>query len=735
MTPRTPRTRFPTSLVVLGMALSFLALGAPHTLAAQSAPPSAQSAAAPSATAPATTAERALEAADFYRMVSLGDVEISPSGEFVAFTVTTIDEEENDRKSAIWLQELADGRPVGEPFRFTDPTRNSSSPQWSPDGSTLSFTSRRGEEDGSVWFIRVARPGGEAYRIDGVRASPLWSPDGGTIAFVAEPEEEEEKSAQERRVAPNAITQALDAKRFDGHVVTHRRYKSDGTFSWLPHPAHRQKSQLFVVPAEGGEARQLTDSPFNVRQVTWSPDGSWFAFSMNEMEDDELSLDPTGGVYTLPAQGGEPRLLVDLPGSQSQPAVSPDGRRVAFLHTGVWNAETEVMVVEVGADGTAQGDPVHVTAEWDRTPGAPFWTPDGRSIRWSATVNANTHVFEVDAGGGEVRAITQGDRSLGSVSVTDDGRFMAYTSTDPVSPDEVHVASADRTDGAGEVRLTGFNDAWVGEVALSPARRLVWTVGDGTEVEGWVIPPMGHAAGQSAPQSAPMILSIHGGPHSVYRNSFSSLFQILSGAGFYVLYINPRGSTSYGNEFKHAIHGGWGLIDEEDFITGVEAALRAFPDIDANRLGVTGGSYGGYMTNWLTARTDLFAAAVTRASISNWESLAKNTDSNLPHRPFDGASFQNRELYRASSPISYVENVTAPTLVIHGEHDFRTPLGEGEQWYQALQKMEIPSEFVLYPRSGHGIREPWLAADNQERTRQWFVHWLIDSPMRADGDH
>ena len=216
---------------------------------------------------------------------------------------------------------------------------------------------------------------------------------------------------------------------------------------------------------------------------------------------------------------------------------------------------------------------------------------------------------------------------------------------------------------------------------------------DGTAIEGWVIPPVGHRPGAARSGTRhPLVLNIHGGPHSAYRNAFSPMFHVLSGSGFYVFYVNPRGSTGYGNDFKHGIHGGWGLIDEEDFVTGIEAVLAAYPDVDPGRLGVTGGSYGGYMTNWLTARTDLFAAAVTRASISNWESLAKTTDSTLPHRPSDGASFEQREAYRAMSPISYVENVRTPTLVVHGEHDFRTPLGEGEQWYQALTKLGVPTE-------------------------------------------
>lgn len=671
--------------------------------------------------------DRGFAPEDTYRIVSVGGVEISPTGAHVAFTVTEVLEEENARRTTIWIQELREGEPVGAPIRFTDPSRNSTSPAWSPDGRLLSFTSSRDDgEEGSTWFIRVGPPGGEAFRIEGVRATPLWSPDGRAMAFLGAPSDHEEVERQARRIAPDAITSGLDPRRFDGHVVTQRRYKSDGTFTWLPHPDHQAKNQLHLLPAEGGEARQITDLPLTVRQAGWAPDGQWLVFSVDEAEPEEGSLDPSTSIHAIGADGSGLRRIVEMEGGQSAPIISPDGRFVAFLHTPAWDAETEVAVVEVGPGGVAQGEPRILTAAWNRTPGAPHWTPDGRALRWTSLSDANTHLFEVPLAGGEVRQVTTGDRTLGSISTTADGRYVAYTSEDPVSPGEVFVADAA---GGSERRITGFNDTWLEDVALAPARRIEWRVADGTPIEGWVIPPVGHEAGGSYP----LVMNIHGGPHSAYRNAFSPMFHVLSASGFYVFYVNPRGSTGYGNDFKHAIHAGWGLIDEEDFLTGIDAVLAAYPDVDPGRLGVTGGSYGGYMTNWLTARSDRFAAAVTRASISSWESLAKTTDSTLPHRPFDGASFEQREAYRAMSPLSYVENVRTPTLIVHGEHDFRTPLGEGEQWYQALKKLGVPTEFVLYPRSAHGIREPWLAADNMERTRQWFAHWLGAGGALADG--
>ncbi len=673
------------------------------------------------ASAPLHAQPRGLTPQDAMRLVSIGDVALSPTAAHVAFTVTTVNEKDNNRSTALWLRALRNGQPVGEAVRFTDPTRNSSAPRWSPDGTVLGFTSRRGEEEGSTWFLRVGGLGGEAYRIEGVRGSPVWSPDGRFIAYTAEPERKEKPSAKALRIAPNGITKPLDAERFDGYQITHLRYKRDGTFTFLPHPALVPKRQLFVVPASGGTPRQVTTVPHNVGDFEWAPSGSYFVYAGNPKEDDELNLDPSSRIWVVPVDGGTPAEPFSLPGGVASPAISPDGTKLAFLHTAAWNAETQLHVVDIDARGMARGTPRNLTAAWDRTAGAPWWTPDGRAIRWTATVHGNAHVYEVAASGGAVRQVTTGDRVIANVSVAADGQTMAYTATSPVSPADAFMS--DRT-GSREVRVSAFNDSLLGTIARQPATRLTWTVRDGTEIEGWVIPPVGYEPGRQYP----MVLNIHGGPHSAYTSAFSTGFHTLSASGFFVFYLNPRGSTGYGNAFKHAIQNAWGIVDEEDFITGVETVLQRYPDIDRARLGVMGGSYGGFMTNWLTARTKLFAAGVSRASIASWEAMAGTTDSNQPARAFDGLYHEQRDTWRKNSPISYVENVTAPTLVIHGENDFRTPLSEGQIWYASLKKLGVPTEFLIYPRSGHGITEPWLAADAQERSRQWMVHWLIEQP-------
>lgn len=665
--------------------------------------------------------QRGFQPQDYYRLVSVSDVNVSPAGDFVAFAVTTVVEEENERHREIWMQRLDSGRPVGDPARFTDPTRESSSPRWSPDGTVLAFSSRRGD-DNSVWFVRVAGVGGEAFHIEGVDASPVWSPDGEWIAFVKAPETDDEEKPREGWISPDAITSTLDAKRFDGRVITSMRYKRDGVLSLRPDPSVRGKSQVFVVSAQGGEARQVTDVAFGVGQLQWLGGGT-ILFSGNVMEDDELNRELTGDLFAVDVTTGEVTTLTENPGNESRAAVSPDGGRLAFVGSPARGEQSDLYVVDVAANGTFEGQPLNITGDWDLSPGTPRWTPDGRALRFSSGIGGNSHVFEVAAGGGGVRQVTTGDRRLGSVSASDDGAVMAYTVTDAVTPPEVYVA---RGDGSQETRLTSFNDELLAELELMPAEPLTWRVADGTEIEGWVIKPVGYVRGRSYP----MILKIHGGPHGAYGNTFFPTFHALSNAGFFVLYPNPRGSTGYGHDFTYATRGKWGEMDQEDYLKGVDAVLSKYSDVDGSRVGVSGGSYGGFMTNWLTATTDRFAAAVTSRSISNWESWWGSSDAQgLTEHEFYGPPWEQRELYRRLSPISYVENVTAPTLIIHSESDYRTPIGDGEQWFMSLMKRDVPVELVRYPRSSHGLSrtgEPWLLVDRLERLQSWFSYWLIE---------
>jgi len=458
----------------------------------------------------------------------------------------------------------------------------------------------------------------------------------------------------------------------------------------------------------------------------WSPDSRTILFTGDEREDDEYNTEQTANIYAVARDGGPVKTLTTNPGSERGPVFSPDGTKLAYTVTPARGAQTDLMVVDVEADGTFKGQPRNLTADYDEGPGGAVWLPGGQALRFSDAVTGNQHLFEVSLAGA-VRQVTTGDRTLGAFSTDEAQTFMAYTVSTPAQPTEVFTANSD---GSGEARVTSLNDEWMKAVTLTPAERLTWTVKDGTTIEGWVIKPLGYAPGRTYP----MILKIHGGPHGAYGNIWFDQFQMLSAAGFFVLYTNPRGSTSYGHAYTYATKDHWGEVDTEDYLGGVDAALAKYADIDPKRVGISGGSYGGFMTCWLTATTDRFAAAVTARTIVNWESWYGMSDAQgLTEYEFSGAPWETRETYRRLSPIAYVEHVTAPTLILEGENDWRTPMGEGEQWFMMLKKRKVPAELVRYPRSSHGLSrtgEPWLLVDRLERIKSWFVYWLIEHPEK-----
>jgi dipeptidyl aminopeptidase/acylaminoacyl peptidase len=666
---------------------------------------------------------RGFQPTDYYDVVTVGEVAMAPLGDMVAFTLTRVVEEENRRQREIWMQPLSNGRPDGAPFRFSDPTEKSSAPRWSPDGSVLSFQSKRGDDDNATWFVRVSGPGGEAFHIRGVSGPPVWSADGRFIAYLDTPLDADARLERKGWISPSAVSRTLDRERFDGRVITSMRYKRDGRLLLQPDPSVQKPKQLFVVSASGGAPRQLTDLPFKKNGVQWSPDGRRVYFSGDERDSDEYTDELTRDLWVVRVTDGSTMRITPNPGSESSLALSPDGSRIAYRLSPERGGPTDLMVAELGSDGRIVGMPTNLTAAWDLIPGAAEWSSDGTGLLFGARTGGDRHLFRVSATGGPVIQLTRGERQLSSISRSDRGHVMAYVSTNATTPIELYVS---RGDGSGERRATSFHDDLLSKISLVEPQRLAWMVGDSVQVEGWIIPPVGYTPGRSYP----MILKIHGGPHSAYGNSFFPTFHVLSSAGFFVLYANPRGSDGYGQEFRYATRGKWGQVDAEDFLRGVETALARYPDIDPLRLGVSGGSYGGFMTNWLTATTDRFSAAVTSRSISNWESWWGTSDSpGLTEFEFYGAPWERRDLYRRLSPISYVENVRAPTLIIHSENDYRTPIGDGEQWFMSLKKLGVPVEMVRYPRSSHGLSrngEPWLLVDRLERIRSWFVHWLIE---------
>ncbi|MCY4398563.1 MAG: S9 family peptidase [Gemmatimonadetes bacterium] len=661
---------------------------------------------------------RPVELEDYYRLKGVGSPALSPDGSRVAYVVTSVLEEENRRHSEVWLAN-ADGS--GEPVMISSPGVDASSPQWNPDGSLLSFVA-----EGRV-FVRADELPGEPFRIDGLSGSPVFSPDGAWIAFtaaVAMPPGPDPVYASdfERRVA----------ERFDGRDFDWMNYRFDrrGYLSDPRDPRATPPREIHLIPAGGGEPRLLTELGVNAGGLAWSPDGARLAFTADASQRDEHSYERSD-LWTVDLDGTVTR-LTDDEYNYSSPAWSPDGDRIVVRgNEGLdviirekrdRGASTELFTFDA-ADGTRIGN---LTAEWDLIPGSGTWSPDGRLVYFSAGIGGNTHLFRVPAGGGAVEQVTTGDRRLGGLSFSADFSRVAFTATDPVHPRDIWVA---RVDGDDETRITDVNGPLLADLDLAIPENLRFQSPDGTEVEGWILPGRGYGEGDSR-AGFPMILLMHGGPHGAYGNDFSFDRQLLAAQGYMVLYTNPRASTGYGEDFRWGTWGGWGFNDYDDVMAGVDHAIANY-DIDTTRMGVTGYSYGGYLTNWVITQTDRFAAAVAGAGISNWVSdygvadIPRTKESEFYGPPWEERGLEN--LLR-SSPLIYAKGVTTPTMFVHGELDYRVPIEEAEQMYVALRKQQVPARFVRYPESYHGGWTPWRTVHRTWVQLEWWSEWLSKRP-------
>jgi len=668
---------------------------------------------------------RPWQATDYYQLTFVADPQLSPDGRRVAFTVTTVVEDKDRRHSEIWMA-AADGS--APPFRYTGSTTEASNPVWSQDGSLLAFTSRREGAEDDVWFLRTGAPGGEAYQIKGVKAMPRFSRDGQWLLFSwrgAEPDSLKQQ-AWRSRVSPAAIARGPDPKRFDGRLYTSLPFKADER-GYLPPRETRRPTQLYVVPLAGGEPRRLTDGPFSVSDPDWSPDGRRVAFVRDTTDTLEVREEVEPALYVLTVADGAVRRLATGFRENGQPKWSPDGNAIAFNCSKGRGAESDVCVVPAAGGATR-----NLTAAWDLDPSGPSWSPDGKTLYFSAETRGNVHLFAVATGGGSVRQVTSGERQLRGLSQSADGRSVAYTASDMTHPAELWVAPL--ATPARERRLTSFNDSLLGRVATIPADTFWFTGTGGLRIEGWLMKPYGYQPGRKYP----LVLSIHGGPHSNYGNVVFPEFQMLAGQGYWMLFTNPRGSTGYGHAFTYATRGRWGMEDYQDLMQAVDAVI-AKGGVDTTRMAVLGGSYGGFMTNWVVGHTNRFRVAQTDRSIYNWYSWYGSSDAQgLTDYEFFGPPWERDSLYTFYSPMTYAERIRTPMLIVHSEEDFRVPITDAEQLFVMLRTRGIPSELVRYPRSFHGLSRtgpPWLLVDRLERIRTWFAHWIGtgDAPPAAAG--
>ncbi len=534
-----------------------------------------------------------------------------------------------------------------------------------------------------------------------------------------------------------SITKPVDQARFDGRHIVNFPYKANGV-GFVPNsasaPVRPRAQQIITFARATGHRTALTATAYSHRDVSISPDGKWIAFvadaqgrsdSLVTAINDSLSKLPfdrmrdeaprnDNDVYVMPASGGEPRKVLSLQGDESDVQWSPDSKRISFVSRPSRTKNAVLMAIDI-----AGGAPQNLTEGWQYEPATTAWLPNGE-IAMSAVIGGRTAMFVVTPKTAKMREVVGGRREMRGWSFDEKMKLVAYVATSPTKPTELFIAD---WDGKNEHRATSFNVRLGEEIAWSDADRFTYESVGGRTIEGWLMKPFGYTAGKKYP----LVLYIHGGPHSQYTEGWFDEFQNLAAAGIMVLYTNPRGSSGYGADFTYVSRGDWGGDDFKDMMKAVDiAAARA--DVDSTRMGVTGGSYGGFMTAWIETKTTRFKAAETDRMISNWVSWYAASDAQgLTEWEFYGKPWENPAMYDTLSPIKYVAKVQTPTLMVQSEEDFRTPMPEADQWFMSLKKRGVPVEWVRYPRSNHDLSrtgEPWLLVDRLGRIRQWFAHWL-----------
>lgn len=677
---------------------------------------------APEETELSAPSPRPITAEDLLHLKLISDPQVSPDGRRVVYVLQRTDREQNKYFSSLWVVDADDtgNRP------FTQGDQNDRSPRWAPDGSGIAFLSDR-DEKSQLWLIPA--DGGEACRLtdleEGSIAEFHWSPDGSRIALRYRPKPEwARKAAREEREKQKLSTPPLHVRRLS--------YREEGTGYF-----GEERWHLFVLDVGTREVTQITHGDTDQGSLAWSPDSTRIAFVTNRSEDPDLAPQ-LQEIRSVSAAGGEEQKVPGPPGPKGSLTWSPDGKWLAYYgHTDVrdvWSG-TEPHLWVLPAEGGKGRD---LMAALDRPAGdatlgdirsfgggwqGPVWAPDSESLFLLVSDRGACHVYRASREGGDLRNLTPGYRGeIASLSQDRSGLHLAAVAGDPTRPGDVY--RLDLASDAGALRLlTDVNRELMGSLELAHVEEFT-APGEVDTVHGWLMRP----ARPAPPEGYPLILYIHGGPHTQYGWAFMHEFQTLAARGYAVLYTNPRGSRGYGNAHAGAIRQDWGGPDYRDLMAAIEQAVT-LPDIDGSRLGITGGSYGGYMTNWIIGHTDRFRAAVTQRSVVNLHSMSGTCDFCFNDSPyFGGNAWSATGPFLAQSPLSHVANVNTPLLILHSEGDLRCPIEQAEQLFAAMKSLRKEVEFVRFPReANHGLSRsgpPDLRLARLELIAGWMDRYL-----------
>ncbi len=640
---------------------------------------------------------------DVFELTGVADPRLSPDGKSVAYVVGAIDAKANDYRGAIWLAPM-DG--AAEPRRFTSGAKHDADPRWSPDGAQLAFTSNREGKAAQLYVMPLA--GGEPRKLTSLKEDVTqlaWSPDGATIAFVAR--------------VPDAAYDEEDDKRRQPRRFTRLQYKLDSV-GWTGD----RRQHLFTVKADGsGEPVQLTDGDFEDTGPAWSPDGATLAFV--SAREPDWDIEPVSDVYLVAAEGGEPRRLTRGGGSIDGISWSADGARLAVQrYPGVFDDPKHTQIAIVDAE---TGDVVLLTTALDRNCGTypqlrePLW--DDGDVVFAVEDHGNTHLYRVAAdGSGAPRLAVGGERTVTGFDAAA-GRLV-YSADEPTRLSELFAGER------AERPLTHVGDAFAAGRELVAAERFTATSADGSAVDAWIMKPVGYEPGQAYPT----LLNVHGGPYGQYGNAFFDEFQVYCAAGYVVVFSNPRGSSGSGEAWARAIRGpgaagpGWGSVDFDDCMAVIEEAVRRFDFIDGDRLGVIGGSYGGYMTSWIVSHTDRFKAAVSERAVNQLVSEWGSSDFGWDFKGYLGTFvYEDVAPYLSISPATYAESIHTPLLILHSEKDLRCAVEQAEHLFVTLRLLKRTVELVRFPEESHELTRSGSPAHRVQRFHivlEWFDRYL-----------
>jgi dipeptidyl aminopeptidase/acylaminoacyl peptidase len=668
---------------------------------------------------------------DLFDFTWIGDPQISPDGSTVAFVKVWVSDKKDGYNTSIWGVSTADGQMHQLTAGIHD-----SSPRWSPDGRSLAFV-RVAEKDGrpdTPQLFMLPMNGGEAFQFTSIPRGAGgigWSPDGKWIVFG------NSQNAAEVARGGKPAPPSADGHESDVKVITRAGYRSNGAgYLDFTHPGH-----IWVVAAprsseDKSTPRQLTSGNCNEGGAVWAPDSSRIYYTTNRNPEPYYELGTTE-VWSISPTDGKPEMLTKVNMGFGGLSISPDGKRFALLgspnepvrsytKTDLWvldvaqNAQprnlTGSMDIEVGGGGIG-GDQAPPRAGGG---GRVIWAKDGKSLIIEYGKEGRSQLARFDPETKKVTDLTRGDQTIQSYSSITGGGAIAYTVSTPTKISDLYVLN-----GSGSRQLTHINEALFSKLNLTEPEAIKYKSFDNRTIEAWVQKPPNF----DPSKKYPLILNIHGGPHTAYGYVFDHEFQWMAAKGYVVLYPNPRGSTSYGQDFGNIIQYHYPGDDFKDLMAGVDELIKR-GYIDEKKLGVTGGSGGGLLTDWTVTQTQRFAAAVAQRDITNWADWWYTADfRQFEPSWFKGAPFEQEEDFKARSPITYVKNITTPMMFILGEADYRTPPGAGgEQFFVALKYRHIPTVMVRFPNESHELSRsglPWHRVERLEHIVGWFDHWLM----------